>query len=62
MSEQVEQIAAVLGLVLLTHPNHEVRIPYELVAEGLPENSGVQIEQDVERDELVVRIAKQEAP
>lgn len=58
MSEEVEQIAAVLGLVLMTQPDHEVRIPYELVAEGLPENSGVQVEQDEERNELVVRIAE----
>lgn len=58
MNPEVEQIAAVLGLVLMTQPDHEVRIPYELVAEGLPENSGVQVEQDEERNELVVRIAE----
>lgn len=58
MSEEVEQIAAVLGLVLMTQNNQEVRIPYELILRGLPENSGVQIEQDEERNELVVRIAK----
>ena len=58
MSEEVEQIAAVLGLVLMTQPNNEVRVPYDLVAKGLPEDSGVQVVQDEERNELIIRIAK----
>lgn len=52
-----EGITAVLGLVLLVQPDREVRVPIETVAAGLPSNSGVQVFQDLETDELVVRIA-----
>lgn len=52
-----EQIAAILGMVLMTQPNREVRIPFEQVQNGLPANSGVKVEPDEERFELVVRIA-----
>lgn len=58
MSQEVEQIAAVLGLVLVVQPNQEVRIPLEQVEIGLPEDSGVQVFEDAEAQELVVRIAK----
>lgn len=59
MNPEVEQIAAVLGLVLMTQENNEVRIPFDVVSAGLPENSGIQVEQDEEAEELVVRIAEQ---
>lgn len=52
-----EGVTAVLGLVLLTQPKHEVRVPIETIAKGLPANSGVQVYQDLASDELVVRIA-----
>jgi len=52
-----EGVTAVLGLVLLTQPNHEVRVPEDTIAGGLPSNSGVQVFQDQETGELVVRIA-----
>lgn len=51
-----EGITAVLGLVLLTQPDNEVRVPIEVIEGGLPANSGVQVYQDLETDELVVRI------
>ncbi len=38
-----EGVAAVLGLVLLTFENSEVRIPKARVEAGLPENSGIQV-------------------
>lgn len=52
-----EGVTAVLGLVLLTQPNYEVRVPEDTIAGGLPSNSGVQVFQDQETGELVVRIA-----
>ncbi len=51
-----EGVTAVLGLVLLTQPGHEVRVPIEIIEKGLPANSGVQVYQDLASDELVVRI------
>lgn len=51
-----EGVAAILGLVLLTHENNEVRIPAEAVVRGLPDNSGVQVYQDPVTDELVIRV------
>jgi hypothetical protein len=50
-------ITAILGLVLLQQTAYEVRIPIEEVEKGLPEDSGVQVYQDPDTDELVVRIA-----
>lgn len=55
-----EGVTAVLGLVLLTQPNHEVRVPLETIADGLPANSGVQVFQDLDSEELVVRIQSYE--
>ena len=52
-----EGVTAVLGLVLLTQPGNEVRVPIETIEKGLPANSGVQVFQDQETEELVVRIA-----
>lgn len=51
-----EQVTAILGMVLMTQPEQEVRVPYELIEKGLPENSGVQVEQDDASNELVIRI------
>lgn len=51
-----EGITAVLGLVLMVQPNQEVRIPEDTIAGGLPSNSGVQVYQDQDTGELVVRI------
>lgn len=53
-----EGIAAVLGLVLLTQPDTEVRVPIEIIEKGLPANSGIQVYQDQVTDELVVRITE----
>lgn len=55
-----EQITAILGLALLTQPNHTIEVPMELVANGLPENSGVRVIRDNERD--VIRIFIEELP
>lgn len=55
-----EGVTAILGLVLLTQPDHEVRVPLETIAAGLPSNSGVQVYQDLETEELVVRVQKYE--
>jgi hypothetical protein len=52
-----EGVAAILGLVLLTHDG-EVRVPAEVVENGLPDNSGVRIYTDDITEELVVQIAK----
>lgn len=54
-----EGVTAILGLVLMVQPGQEVRIPYDVIDGGLPANSGVQVEQDEENEELVVRIATQ---
>lgn len=51
-----EGITAVLGLVLLVQPNREVRVPENVIAGGLPSNSGVQVYQDQKTGELVVSI------
>jgi hypothetical protein len=51
-----EGVTAVLGLVLLTQPDHEVRVPIEIIENGLPADSGVQVYQDQETDELVIKI------
>lgn len=53
-------VTAILGLVLLQQPGYEVRIPVEEIEKGLPEKSGVQVYQDPETEELVVRIAGEE--
>lgn len=50
-------ITALLGLVLLQLPDQGIRIPVEELEKGLPENSGVQVYQDPETEELVIRIA-----
>lgn len=55
-------ITAVLGLVLLTQPGNEVRVPLETIEGGLPSDSGVQVYQDPLTDELVVRIARHDEP
>lgn len=51
-----EGVTAILGLVLMTHPDREVRIPIDLIESGLPANSGVQVFQDHATEELVVRV------
>ena len=51
-----EGVTAILGLVLLEQPDHEVRIPIETVEGGLPADSGVQVYHDEANQELVVRI------
>ena len=55
-----EGVTAILGLVLATQPNSEVRVPLATIEKGLPSNSGVQVFQDLKTDELVVRIASNE--
>lgn len=55
---QEESLAAVLGLVLMTQPNNEVRIPLDVIEKGLPQDSGVKIFQSPVTEELVVQIAK----
>lgn len=54
-----EGIVAILGLVLL-QAGGEVRIPMELIENGLPENSLVRVWQDVATDELIVSVVEQE--
>lgn len=54
--KNVEEVAAILGLVLMTYEGYEVRIPRELVEQGLPPNSGIRIQVDEQADELVVSI------
>lgn len=55
-----EGVVALLGLVLMTIENNEVRVSAEVVEQGLPENSGVQVFRDEIADELVIRIEKYE--
>jgi hypothetical protein len=52
VSEQFEQLAAYLGL-LVQHAGGEVRIPFDKVEEGLPANSGVRVIVDSENEEIV---------
>lgn len=57
--EAIEQIAAYLGL-LVTNAGGEIRVPYSVVEEGLPNDHGVRIINDEENEELVFVI--QELP
>ena len=52
-----EGVAAVLGLVIL-HQGGEVRIPGSLIEEGLPPNSGVRVQYDAQKDELVIDVTE----
>lgn len=55
-----EGIAAIMGLVLMTQPDHTVRIPFAVAEAGLPANSGVRIYQDDDTEELIVTISGRE--
>lgn len=55
-----EGVTALLGLVLMTTENREVRVPPEILEEGLPSSSGVQVYKDELTDELVVKIQSHE--
>lgn len=56
MSVNDEGVTALLGLVLLTQEDFEVRISDEQLEAGLPANSGVQVYRDENTNELVIRI------
>lgn len=60
MSEQVEQIAAYLGL-LVQHAGGEVRIPFEEAERGLPDNSGVRVIVESDTEEIVFKIQEIES-
>jgi hypothetical protein len=55
-------VTAILGLVLLQLEDFEIRIPVEEIEKGLPSNSGVQVYQDPDTEDLVVRIARNGEP
>lgn len=55
-----EGVVAILGLVLMTQPDQTVRVPRELIENGLPADSSVRVYEDIAADELVISIAKNE--
>lgn len=55
-----EGVVAVLGLVLMTQPDQRIEIPRELIENGLPDNSGVQLREDPIKDVLIVSIESYE--
>lgn len=55
MSDNTEQLAAILGLLVIQNGG-DFAIPVEVVKAGLPENSAVRVEFDEEKAVLVVGI------
>lgn len=55
-----EGVVALLGLVLMTIEDNEVRVPATLLESGLPANSGVQVYKDEMTDDLVIKIQRYE--
>lgn len=53
---QEEGVVALLGLVLMTTEDREIRVPAEVLEAGLPPNSSVEVFKDELTDELIVRI------
>lgn len=56
-----EGVTAILGLVLVA-VGGEIRVPVEVLQNGLPQGYGVRVTQDPSTDELVVSLASHEAP
>lgn len=56
-----EGVVALIGLILLTLPSEEVRIPDEFVARGLPDGGAVRVYHDDFTDELVISIHRQDS-
>ncbi len=55
-----EGIVALIGLILLTLPNEQVRISDEIVTRGLPDGGAVRVYHDDFTDELVISIQRQD--
>ena len=51
-----EGVIALLGLALMTIEGREIRVPAEVLENGLPDNSGVQVFKDEMTEELIIKI------
>lgn len=54
-----EELAAIIGLLAI-HNGGDIRVPMDVLRNGLPEGSGIRVEFDQENDEMVVGIREVE--